>query len=838
MNVEWREEDGTLRPYVNGEVAVWAPQPGSQEKFMECPLFEVLLHGPRGCGKTDVLIMDFCQHVGRGYGREWQGLLLRQSYPQLADVIKKTKKWLPRIWPAACYNEAKSRWAWPTGEELKFGHMATEDDYWNWHGSSLTWLGWEELTTWSTDKCYKVMMSLVRSPHPNIPRKVRATTNPYGCVPHGEVLTSKGWVDIRKVDAGDMVVSFDRYGVASLSRVESRTERHHKGLMVRRQGRGIDMSFTENHRMPLLSTDGERNQLRSYQDLPGQACLLASVMDWCGEELSSWSIPGCHRYEGRKRRVTQPTTLTGMDYAALMGWYLSEGHTTARDKMFSISQTKFDTRQRLQSLLDSVGFRYREMDRGFNVSSHEWGSYLSQFGHSHEKFVPREILNAGTATLRSFFDAVIDGDGSWVGDSAAFYSTSRQLRDDVAEVAVKLGYRVSFSERQRPPSCIGNRPKPSPRRKCYEMLASPGRPIQLHTGNHVYNVSTSTRSVNVTKEHFEGTVYCLVVPGDQSFVIRQGKNVWLSGNSGHSWVKRRFGLGGDDPMVSPVIQDDERSPKRVAIKSTLEENRVLLAADPDYIEKVKQSARSPAELLAWTTGSWDIVAGGMFDDLWRSAVHVVPDIPLTAIPKRWKINRSYDHGQSKPFSVGWWAESNGEPITVDGRTLGTIRGDLFRIAEWYGCTGEPDEGLRMLSTEIADGIRDREERWGLTGRVRPGPADASIYDNYEPGKSVAGDMARRGVRWQAADKGRGSRVQGWQQIRARLSGAVPDHEGMREHPGIYFCRRCEDAIRLLPVTPRDEKNLDDVETRCEDHLQDEVRYRTRAKIRSAKSWNW
>ena len=86
---------------------------------------------------------------------------------------------------------------------------------------------------------------------------------------------------------------------------------------------------------------------------------------------------------------------------------------------------------------------------------------------------------------------------------------------------------------------------------------------------------------------------------------------------------------------------------------------------------------------------------------------------------------------------------------------GAKPGDVIRIAEWYGWTGEPNEGVRMGAEQIALGILEREADWGLQGRVRPGPADTSIYDDYEPKRSVAGDMARVGVHWTRADKGTG-----------------------------------------------------------------------------------
>ena len=234
------------------------------------------------------------------------------------------------------------------------------------------------------------------------------------------------------------------------------------------------------------------------------------------------------------------------------------------------------------------------------------------------------------------------------------------------------------------------------------------------------------------------------------------------------------------------------------------------------------------------------MAGGMFDDVWNPRVHIVPSFPLHLIPRGWKIDRSYDHGSSKPFSVGFWARSNGEPFTYKGVTYGKLRGDLYRIAEWYGWNGRENEGVKFGAYEIAEGIKDREIDWGLRdprtnhSRVKPGPADSSIFDEYERNKSLAGDFQRAGVRWDKADKGPGSRKQGWEQFRKLLKNAIPDVNGVREEPGIFVFDTCNHFIRTVPVLPRDKKNPDDVDTDVEDHIGDDVRYEIRKKNHALK----
>ena len=96
------------------------------------------------------------------------------------------------------------------------------------------------------------------------------------------------------------------------------------------------------------------------------------------------------------------------------------------------------------------------------------------------------------------------------------------------------------------------------------------------------------------------------------------------------------------------------------------------------------------------------------------------------IPEHWKIVRGFDFGFSRPFSVGWYA--------VDEK------GVLYRIAEYYGCTGVPNEGIRINPKEIAAGIREIETTHPLLkGKSITGVADPSIFEKSR-GESIAEQM--------------------------------------------------------------------------------------------------
>jgi len=304
---------------------------------------------------------------------------------------------------------------------------------------------------------------------------------------------------------------------------------------------------------------------------------------------------------------------------------------------------------------------------------------------------------------------------------------------------------------------------------------------------------------------------------------------------GHNWVKQKF-IDAAPPgqvvkitreVFNPRTQQRENVTKtQVRLFGSYKENIYL---SPEYILEL-ETIKDPNKRRAWLWGDWDITSGGMFDDVWSNEHNVVE--PFN-IPPDWRVFRSFDWGSSAPFSVGWWTESNGDDLLLpNGKWRSTVRGDLFRIGEWYGWNGVPNTGVRMLATQIAKGIVERELKMGMYGRVKPGPADNSIND-VENGVCIAQDMAKKvtingkeykGVTWSRSIKSPGSRKNGWEKLRIAIYNAQPDG-GPRESPGLFIFRNCQDGfIRTVPTLPRDTKDPDDADTGAEDHVADEARY--------------
>lgn len=286
------------------------------------------------------------------------------------------------------------------------------------------------------------------------------------------------------------------------------------------------------------------------------------------------------------------------------------------------------------------------------------------------------------------------------------------------------------------------------------------------------------------------------------------------GGVGHGWIKEYFGID-RYPLGGHLIPADKYGSARMFIRSSVTDNKILLQNDPEYIHRL-QGLGSEALVQMYLAGDWNVIAGAFFPEF-STVRHVIRPFE---IPRGWMRLRSMDWGSSAPFSVGWYAMSDGDLFETDvmGETkkLWFPRGAMIKYREWYGMKeGENNVGLKLTAEEVADGIKDRESKGE---RLDMSVIDPSAYKE-DGGPSIAARMSNRKVDFQKADN---ARKPGWDQLRARLKG---DLDG---NPMLLFFDTCPDSIRTIPQLQHDRGKsagaVEDVDTHSEDHAGDETRY--------------
>ena len=268
------------------------------------------------------------------------------------------------------------------------------------------------------------------------------------------------------------------------------------------------------------------------------------------------------------------------------------------------------------------------------------------------------------------------------------------------------------------------------------------------------------------------------------------------GGKGHAYIKRLF--------VDRQYIGKEKPEQYSFIQSLVYDNKVLLEAHPEYVDELENLPE--ARRKAWLYGDWNSFVGQVFVE-WRDDpnhyqdrrwTHVIDDFPVDS---SWKIYRSFDFGYAKPFSVGWYAVDH--------------VGKIYRIREYYGCTGEPNVGLMITPQEIARTIREIESTDpNLKGKQISGIADPAIWDKSH-GESIAEMMEQERIYFSPGDH---ARLAGKMQFHYRLAF---DSMGI---PMFYCFKSCRNFIRTIPILIYDEKKVEDIDTTLEDHIYDEARY--------------
>ena len=122
--------------------------------------------------------------------KHYRAIIFRKTFPQLTDLIDRSKEIYKPAFPKAEYNTTGHVWNFPSGAKIYFGNMQREQDRTNYQGKHFDFVAFDELTHFSW-KEYSYLMSRNRPSGPGTEVYLRATTNPGG--------KGHGWVKDRFV---------------------------------------------------------------------------------------------------------------------------------------------------------------------------------------------------------------------------------------------------------------------------------------------------------------------------------------------------------------------------------------------------------------------------------------------------------------------------------------------------------------------------------------------------------------------------------------------------------------------------------------------------------------
>lgn len=285
------------------------------------------------------------------------------------------------------------------------------------------------------------------------------------------------------------------------------------------------------------------------------------------------------------------------------------------------------------------------------------------------------------------------------------------------------------------------------------------------------------------------------------------------GGIGHLWLKRRF-IDTCPPILGKLVENkrydieyreqitnkpykDSAGNTRLYIPATVFDNPSLYKGDPQYVNYLK--SLDDVTKAMWLYGDWSIQSGQFFSE-WDANIHVIPEKEFYLDKETMRIYRAMDYGTSNPFVCLFIAvDRNGNCTVFDevveaGVSVTPQTKMIHKKMEKLGLT---EDNIYATIADPAYWIKNLE-----LGEVSVSPAQ--IYMDND----ILGMI--RGIN---------DRIPGAALMRDYLRKV--DDDNMQP---LRFTQNCKTTIETIPELIHKDTNVEDVDTRGDDHTYDALRY--------------
>ena len=357
-----------------------------------------------------------------------------------------------------------------------------------------------------------------------------------------EILTMAGWKTHDALTDDDFVAVVDPITHEIIYQKPKHIYRYvYEGNMVAAKNSLTDFLVTPNHRMYVGRIEGhgaygqmqfcEAETLQTMKPQFYELKAVSGVSDVAqNAELQYVTVPDVAVNSYRNYKSRAGFTVDADTFLEFLGYFISEGsvHIGKRPVgtyRVQLCQKDGPTAERMRMVLQAMPCRFEEHIHA-PTSMVLWKKqhkplcmYLAQeCGVGAEnKRIPSWVKLLPARQLRIIFDALMLGDGTWRITKAwhhGFYTTaSKQLADDVQEIAFKLGYRTQIAIHKD--ALHDSNPRRLP---LYRIMVSKRKHAMYY-------------AKNVTYVPYSGTVWCVEVPPYGLFVTRRNGKISIHGNS-------------------------------------------------------------------------------------------------------------------------------------------------------------------------------------------------------------------------------------------------------------------------------------------------------------------
>ena len=347
-----------------------------------------------------------------------------------------------------------------------------------------------------------------------------------------ETLTESGWKLHTDIDhVIEKIATFN----PEANRIEfhianSKYEGHYVGDVIRFKGRSVDIEVTPHHDMWVRprSSDSWRKVKAAdlYNGLYKNFYLLESAEF---EDVDVHERFTLNPLMGQKGRESSGVDCELNDFAELLGHFIAEGSldtSCAEDGRYRslLTQNAGLKLEVMKSCLERCGLSWSEQKSKetsktlviYGKTLYRWLEESAGKG-AHNKRIPSEVATWSKAARQTILASLVAGDGSRSKLEGrtyfCYYTTSVKLADDVQILAMSLGYQARVEQTEQSKDAYG------------ESIFR----VHITGGKKSHNYRQLDMS-HISKEHYEGDIYCYNVP-NHLFVTRRNGKVTIQGNT-------------------------------------------------------------------------------------------------------------------------------------------------------------------------------------------------------------------------------------------------------------------------------------------------------------------
>ena len=250
-----------------------------------------------------------------------------------------------------------------------------------------------------------------------------------------EILTENGWKFFSQLSVDDRVATLGKNWSIIFKKPKAIIKRSWDGALVSVKSQNIDMVVTPEHKC-YFQKEGKQFKLFPAIEIYQSNGYFSRKVNWKG----SPQILG-------KRPLTA-------ELAELAGFYLAEGSCDSHSSFVLTQKTQKDY---LRELLKKNGLQWKELKCqdaeciNFRVFDQDLSREFTTWGNALNKRCPSAIKNAPPEILKRFLQGFAKGNGHFrVGKDWRLFTSSKQLADDLQEIAMKAGFVSNIRIRKDP----------------------------------------------------------------------------------------------------------------------------------------------------------------------------------------------------------------------------------------------------------------------------------------------------------------------------------------------------------------------------------------------------